>query len=78
MALFTYNKSRMEENLKDKFDDLYEEFVLQAGIHIGDGFEGSIGSNLKIEIKCVGSDVEYAKNLCKLASNYGVSNILSE
>lgn len=68
----------MEEYLKDKYDDLFEEFILQAGIHIGDGFSGSIGSNLKIEIKCVGNDVEYTKNLCKLAGSYGVSNILSE
>lgn len=51
---------------------------MQAGLHIGDGYVGSVGSNLKIEIKCLGKDIEFAKNLCNLAGSYGVSNILSD
>jgi hypothetical protein len=57
MTLFHFNKSKIDEYLKNNYDDLFEEFILQAGVHIGDGFEGSIGSNLKIEIKCIGKDV---------------------
>jgi len=79
LALSALSKAKNEEFLlQEKYEDLFEQFTLHAGFHIGEGFEGSIGSSLKVEIKCIGSDLEHAKNLCKLAENYKVNSILSE
>ena len=47
-------------------------------MHIGDAYQGSIGDLLKIEVKCIGKDVRFARSLCELSEQYKVSNIVSE
>ena len=80
MALSELNKQRLDNvsfNSQDRFDEELEYFIMQAGVHLGDAFQGSIGDALKVEIKCVSSDISHAKKLCRLAGHYGVSNLLS-
>jgi hypothetical protein len=50
---------------------------MQAGIHMGNSFQGSIGSKMKKEIKAISVDIEYTKKLCRLAGQYQMSNIIS-
>lgn len=74
IALTELNKKSIDEWMVDYE---FEPFFVQAGIHIGDSFKGSVGDSLKIEVKCMGEDLKFAKNLCEMADRYHLSNIVS-
>ena len=75
IALHEINQLWCEEH---KTEDQWEKFYVKAGVHLGDGYQGSIGDSLKIEVKCIGKDVRFAQSLCQLAESYKLSNIVSE
>lgn len=75
IALSEINKKWMDF---DNGEENFEPFFLQAGVHIGDAFQGSVGDSLKIEVKCMGEDLKFARSICELAESYHLSNIVSE
>jgi len=64
------------EYIKEVIPD-FPLYKINAGIHCGVAYCGTIGSSFKFSLRAMGRDVSIARSLCRAAQKFRVGNLFS-